>query len=492
MPLNVEKADNSGRPLRPQQVEALNWLNATLPTAEVCAINAPTGTGKSLIAETLRTQLGARCVVVTNSLMDQVLETYSNADYLKGRSRYSCHTHTDLTCGDVKDLRMPPCEGCVYRTCRKTALERTGVYFNPLSLFFLHTDKRYRPAEYMVIDEVHKFLEMVTGLASRTFRHSKYGPWPSKLDTLDVESWLDGTIQNLIIERDGTSREDSDKYLKLDREVKSLEILADTFKAEPENFVVSEAETTFRGRPEKTLTFGPIVPPASLIRRICDAQKLVILSATMFPHTVEAFNCLGKVVQLDLDSPIPSKQREIRFAPIAERVNKDTPNEDIANWVRKWVTKYPNKNIVVHLTYGRAEQIAPFLADLPITTHNNEDRHEKIEEFKRVGGIFLASACSEGVDLPGDLCRLILVPILLKPYLGDPAVKKRLAKPGGQRWYALKTLETTIQQAGRGARHEKDECLTIIGDPAWSRYAHECNKDLPKAVTSAINWRVIK
>jgi Rad3-related DNA helicase len=489
--INIDYADGSGRPLRQGQIEALNWINDNIASHKVLAINAATGVGKSLIAETLRKQLGARCVVVTNSLMDQILETY-NAAYLKGKSRYQCSTHPHLSCGDVQDLRMPPCESCLYKSCRKTALTETGVYFNPLSLFYLQNNRKYTPSEYMVIDEAHKFLDMISGLASKTFKYSKYGPWPTSFSELDVLEWLGNTIKELHAEIAEVDKDDHDKYLKLHREITSLTILFDTFKAEPENFVVYEDQTITRGKPERTLVFSPISPPAALIRRICDSSKLVILSATMFQHTIDTFSVLGPTAKLDIDSPIPAIQRQIRYDPISDRVNKDTPNEDIAAWIRKHYNRHPGLNTLVHLTYGRAEKIAELLADLPITTHNKDNRHERLEQFKRVGGIFLASACAEGVDLGGDLCRLILIPVLLKPHLGDPAVKKRLAKVGGPRWYELKTLETTVQQAGRGARFEADSCLTIIGDSAFPRYIRNNTNYIAKSVISAINWRVFK
>lgn len=488
--IDIQQADGSGRPLRTQQVEILTWLNLKLQKHQVFCINAPTGVGKSLIVETLRRQLSARCIVVTNTLMDQVLDTY-DAPYLKGKSRYPCTTHAGLSCGDVQDLRMPSCESCLYRSCRKTALAETGVYFNPLSLFFLQTNKKYIPSEYMVIDEAHKFLDMISGLASKTFKYSKYGPWPTSFSELDVIEWLESTLDKLHRELDATDKADHIKYLKIHREVMSFDILRTTFMTESENFVVYEDKTKYRGKEERTLVFAPISPPASLIRRICDSRKVIILSATMFPHTVDAFRCLGSTVYFEVDSPIPAKQREIRYAPLSDRVNKDTPAQDIADWIRKWVGQYPNKNTLVHLTYGRAEEVATLLADLPIITHNKENRHEQLEHFKRVGGIFLASACSEGVDLPGDYCRLILIPVCLKPYLGDPAVKKRLAKPGGQLWYELKTLETTVQQIGRGARNEHDQCTTIVGDPTFARYVHNTKHLLAKSVTTAINWRIL-
>jgi Rad3-related DNA helicase len=366
------------------------------------------------------------------------------------------------------------------------------VYFNPLSLFFLQNAPKYTQSEYMVIDEAHKFLDMVSGLASKTFKYSKYGPWPTSFSELDVIEWLESNLDCLNAALAKTDKEDHITYLKLHREIMSLDVLRSTFMTESENFVVYEDNTKHRGKEERTLVFAPISPPASLIRRICDAKKVIVLSATMFPHTVDAFKCLGSTLYFEVGSPIPAKQREIRYAPIAERVNKDTPDTEIADWIRKWVAHYPGQNVLVHLTYGRAEKIATLLSDLPIVTHTKDNRHEQLENFKRVGGIFLASACSEGVDLPGDLCRLILIPVLLKPYLGDPAVTKRLAKPGGQLWYTLKTLETTVQQIGRGARNETDQCTTIVGDPTFARYVHNTKHLLAKSVITAINWRVIK
>jgi Rad3-related DNA helicase len=56
-------------------------------------------------------------------------------------------------------------------------------------------------------------------------------------------------------------------------------------------------------------------------------------------------------------------------------------------------------------------------------------------------------------------------------------VQKRLGRPDGRKWYALKTLETTIQQLGRGHRGAEDHCVSYVLDPyfpaLWEEYKSE-------------------
>jgi Rad3-related DNA helicase len=104
---------------------------------------------------------------------------------------------------------------------------------------------------------------------------------------------------------------------------------------------------------------------------------------------------------------------------------------------------------------------------------SKDDKASKLEQFKKNGGLLIGCGMAEGIDLPGDLCRLLIIPRLLYPNRGDQAVKKELMMPDGELFYGLDTFLTTVQQLGRGVRGKDDWCESLIMDPTWPRLAKQ-------------------
>lgn len=481
----LDTLDGSGRPLRPAQRQALTWIEANITKYKVLAIDAPTGTGKSLLVETLRRAFGARCVVVTNALLDQYLKDYTSAPYLKGQDHYTCKdSQAGRSCGEMKELGEKPCPGCPYKTARRQALENTNVYFNPMSLHYLQRDRDYAgPAQVMVIDEAHKFIKMITNLADCSFKATKYGTWPKDLDDLHVENWLQSVVGRW--QRKLTSMSPKDKeFMTVTRELDKVLLLQKLYLADPANYVVYESTV----KTEKVLVFASVTPPPDLIKQIVDGARIVLLSATLSDHVLDTYACLGSTLKLTLPSPIPAKQRPLYYSPLAAQVNRFTTPLEVATWIKAKVSKHPGLNTIVHLTYSMAEKVAPLLKGLPLVTHTPETRTSQIQVFKEQGGVFLASACEEGIDLPGDECRLNLIPIMQKPYLGDPAVKKRQALSDGKDWYEQECLQTLIQQLGRSTRNEVDHSIAYVGDSSFPRYFMNQKQRLPASFKDAVKW----
>ncbi len=154
------------------------------------------------------------------------------------------------------------------------------------------------------------------------------------------------------------------------------------------------------------------------------------------------------------------------------------------------IARHPGQNVLIHATYELASKLAPLLKGLPLITHTPETRVERLEQFKREGGVFLASGCAEGVDLPGDLCRVNIILSLQRGNPTDPAIKRRMALADGKEWYDLEALKVVIQQAGRSTRGMEDSSTTYICDPAFPGYFSRNRKSVPISFCEAIVWRL--
>lgn len=481
--------DGSGRPPRPAQNDVLRWLSQNWARSSIMAFQAPPGVGKTAIAMAIQNEFGGHVVTISNQLLDQYAESYADTPVLRGRQHYECTTHEDLSCGDVKALGRKLCSDCPYRKARKGCREGFPTLANPASYFYASMVPGFQEPDVLVIDEAHRLYDMAMMFVDTVLSVSDYAI-PKSLKTLvDFTDWVPLAV--------GVLREEGMRFLKAGalekgaqkaRQASRLAELKLAVEAEPENFWLYREERPWRNVQREYLCIRPLTAPAKILNQLLGAKKVVLMSATLFRADVERL-FPGRPYQfLDLPSPIPKAQRAIYSCPVAPKVNKDTDPMLVAEWIRGWRRRWPDRNTIVHVSYSWAERLRPFFAPGEALFNTKEDKAHAIATFKAVGGLFLAAGCAEGIDLPGDQCRLNLIPILHRENLGDPAVQKRRSLPGGQRAFDLEILKTTIQQAGRSSRGPDDWSLTIVGDPVLPLLVNMHRADLPRSFVEALQF----
>ena len=106
-------------------------------------------------------------------------------------------------------------------------------------------------------------------------------------------------------------------------------------------------------------------------------------------------------------------------------------------------------------------------------------RHEKSNDT-----ILIGPSLSEGIDLPGDLCRFII--ILKVPYasLKDKLVKAKMELFPS--WYKADASNTIIQGIGRGNRSKDDWCVTYIVDGCFGSLYTATKEQYPKELQDRI------
>jgi Rad3-related DNA helicase len=187
-----------------------------------------------------------------------------------------------------------------------------------------------------------------------------------------------------------------------------------------------------------------------------------------------------------MKSPIDVSRRRIIYKPAATQFNYKTPPEVIAAWIQEVLDEYPNKNTIVHVTYALSKKLKTFFKGAYV--NDKENKGEILEKFKKGGGLWLASGCSEGLNFEYESCELNLIPLLPRPNLEDHIQKRRLAHPNGSRNYDIRVLKTVQQQAGRASRHEDDFSTVVIGDRGFKTLVLRRMSELPKTFTESIVW----
>ena len=80
--------------------------------------------------------------------------------------------------------------------------------------------------------------------------------------------------------------------------------------------------------------------------------------------------------------------------------------------------------------------------------------------------VLIGPSLNEGIDLPDDMCRFIVIMKVPYPSLTDELVKAKMEI--FPYWYNSETSNHIIQGIGRGNRHTNDWCITYILDGCFS------------------------
>lgn len=480
-----QRFDGTSRVPRPLQVRAIAWMKANW-NSKVLAMNLPTGVGKSALLRSIQLEF-PRTVGITpsNILLDQYRTTYADLNYLKGIERYTCIEDNEYSCNDMKEMLKPPCKDCPYKECRERAQTESTI-FNPISYYYFTKIKDYEKPDILVVDEAHKLIDTLMLLVDISFRKGRY-EYPDIDNEVQLLEWLE-SVQSKLYEllkkyrKAGNAKKVKDTIQQRDR----LNFLTTSFRKNPQDFVFYEKEITFRKQTDKYLIIKPVKPPKWLLDQLFDGfKKVVLMSATLLESDVRKLNFFD-FKYVDMNSPIPKENRAVRYIPHTAKMNFQTSPSDVAKYINRILDLYPGENTVVHLSYGWAEKVRAFF---PNALFNTPETKEKIlEHFKKVGGVWIASGCSEGLDLPEEECRLTIIPFVMLANIKDPVVIKQLSLPNGRTDYELNALKTVIQQAGRGTRSESDYSVTVIGDNKFPNLVLKNINLLPISFKEAIVW----
>lgn len=432
--------DGTGRELFPIQEEALTWLDRQ--TTRIVAIQSPTGTGKSLIVRTLQRAFNAAVVTPSNLLVDQYSATYPDVNVLKGKDHYD----SLLT----------------YKTCRSAALEGAPTFYNPISLFHLAYDESFQRPSVVVVDEAHQLLSTLMLATGDSFPATKWR-LPNSTHAHDVVEW---------VKRQRSSVEEVSA---------KLERIALCLVHDPNNYVITMGNVRQRnGDMVRTLRVLPILPPKPVIDQVLGHGCIFLLSATLSRPDTELLAQGADYAYLDLPSPIPARQRPILYRP-----REYSSALEVIQHVEQLREEFESP-VLVHVTY----EFNKGLKSLPDGHLKNtaENKDEILRKFKEQGGVFWAAGCAEGIDLPDDQCRLNVIPVLPRPNIGDPAVMKWRARPGGDRRYDLETLKTFQQQVGRSTRHVNDWSITVCCDPRLPQTVARNRPNISDSFYDSIRW----
>ena len=205
-----------------------------------------------------------------------------------------------------------------------------------------------------------------------------------------------------------------------------------------------------------------------------------------------------ETVFVAMPSTFPKDRRPILVTPIARMSYKEkaTSTPKICAGVVSVINRHPGHRALIHsVSYDLTRDIKTALWDAGmgrrIATYSNAGERESAMNryLSTPGGILVAPSMERGIDLRGDHCRIVIIPKIPFPSLGDPQISRRRYQPTpreGELWYSIATLRTVVQMTGRGMRSADDWCWIYILDAAFVSLYRDCKKFLQPWFTEAV------
>jgi Rad3-related DNA helicase len=475
--------------LRPHQEAAIDEaLRAFRGGVRMVLIDAPTGSGKTVIGEVVRQRLGVSALYICHGLelQDQFVRDF-DAPVLKGRSNYPTERFGwDTTADNCQGSRCNLCTSkavCEYEQAKNAAIAGNPAVLN--TTYYLteaNGPGRMRGREFVVIDEADTLESELMRWSE--FRISRHAAQAVKLS----------------IPRKGTHWPKLHEWLhEYARRTARKAISIANIEPADARKLRSRAEQIHRHFPpgvdpdnwvrEYNTTGNLILKPVRVDGMGRDylwrhGSKHMLMSATLIgPEFM--LRDLGwdedfHVVKVPMTFPV--ENRQVFVLPVATMTAK---GKEQGEWVRmcdavlQVMRKHRGERILIHtVSYELAHYLHGELGG--ITYDNAASRVHALNQFKNTeGAVMFAPSMDRGIDLPGDLCRVQVVAKLPYPYLGDKRVSTRLHAEGGQIWYNLQTIRSLVQMTGRGVRAADDWAVTYLLDRQFVTNYHRYKPLLP-------------
>lgn len=496
-----------------QVVEAFNH------GADVVMLDAPTGTGKTLLAEMVRRAGGFRnalYVCNTIGLQDQFLSDFPYAQLIKGRGNYiPLDGPPDATCADCSGKECTWCEtpdgdvACPYKQARTRALQSQLSVTN--TAYFIAEANHiggFSGRDLVIADESDTLEGILTGyiefrvpqkwlnrLGLDEPKKGSHGTtvtrWVSEVLTPALREWkcpLDDPLEKAAEERD-----------------------KDTLLGACVRFTSSDIEEWVRDNDAGPVVYRPISCAAWGPELLWGhGRKWLCMSGSIIStrEQVRSLGAMGlEVATVNVPMTFPVENRPIYIAPVADMSLKsqeaDMPKMIAA--IENIVANHEGDRVLVHcVSYRLADELfrklslseRPEVRSRPMFTYRNSvERTGAFMKYQHAeGAILFAPSMDRGFDFSDDLARVVIVAKVPFMSLGDKQVSRRMRAPGGEEWYAVQAVRTILQMTGRGVRSATDSCETYILDKQFATNLYAKNMSLfPRwwrdGIVRAFNWK---
>lgn len=237
-----------------------------------------------------------------------------------------------------------------------------------------------------------------------------------------------------------------------------------------------------------------------------EAHSIIMMSGTFRPLKLYT-DLLGfeDAQQLTFTNPFPKHNALHLVVPETTTRYQDRSDkmfDDIAKHCSTIINSVPGNTAIFFPSYYLLQQIEPrivcdktvFTEDPSYTKLEREELLGSFKKYKDSGAVLLGAAqgsFGEGVDLPGDLlkCVIIVGLPLSKPDLETNQLIKYYDEQFGNGWdygYIIPAFNTLLQNSGRCIRSDTDKGIVIYLDSrfGWPKYLRYFPEDINLRVTA--------
>jgi len=467
-------------------LSVLDWINGD---GKFLCLDAPTGSGKSLIAILASKLSGKRTVIltVTKGLQDQVLRDFScvGVTDVKGQNNFSCLMLPDFRADEGPCHEMLQCpyreNGCIYYQQLNRALAADIVITN-YAYYMAQTrfSSGLGRVDLLIMDEAHMAFGAIESHLKISIRNGDTEPFGVRVprDNLEWQEWQDWAVSN-----SGTMR----------RSVEQLELqvmeLRDAGQPAPSSLLASfrAARSTYRkivGLAEakgkwvsqpvgRGFTFTPIWVSQYGEVLFGGVNKVMLMSALMSPKSASAIG-IDSAAWVTVGSTFPPANTPVWHIPTA-RINSRVDDYGINLWVARIdqiiSRRLDRKGIIFTVSYKRRDLLLQMSRyRMLMFSHGTRDVVEMVNRFKaaKPPAVLVSPSVTSGWDFPEDDCRYIVIGKIPYPDTQDPVMVAR--QESDKDWSSFVAMNTLVQEAGRGTRSATDKCEVFIVDDSWKWY----------------------
>lgn len=529
-----------------QQLRSHQWLAVQEivsalrdPNIKAVFLDAPTGSGKTLIGECVRRLMNLPTVYLctTKQLQQQFIDDFPYAKLLQGRSNYPTQNYPDrfrpgddhplsdsitaadcakrkipITCAEA-NCSDPYCEGghwkwvcplcdnpamCAYTLAKQTALRADLAILN--TAYYLaeaNGPGEFSRRKLIILDEAdnieRSLLNYVEISISASIRKRLDIGMPAKKTVPKTwQVWIEGeclpAVEKALKESQAKLRMlKGDARIKEARWHRRLARLKDQL----EGCSVADGSWVYTGYKgaNPTVIFKPIKVDEFGPKLLWDhSEKWLLMSATFIdPYGMaEDLGLPASNIQIvQMPSSFPAERRPVYIIPRANMGYKSYEEEvpRMIQAVQDVMNAYPDERILVHsVSYKLTNALISGLNSKRIMSYARAaERDMVLDKFRQTpGAVLIAPSLDRGVDLPDDECRVVVVAKIPFPDLSDKQTSARLYSKGGSRWYASSTIRTICQMTGRAMRSADDYCDIYILDRQFVSNLWKNKRLMPK------------